>query len=142
MKKYLEGTYSNQYCSIEVACYPRTPSLQASLRTNSGILIPITKNLGSTMPLYQCVLADGIFGPGNDEFMAYIERNELGYIVDYKRYDRDPVTNRPRRVAALFRFYPERLKFFDPYGCKQYERHEEKLLRKLYCSEPTLKIAC
>lgn len=134
MKKvfYLTGKYQDQAYRIEAQCYRKTPSMQVALRSANGSVIPLTQNLGSNMPPYQCVLADGLIGPGKEAFMEYVENNDLGYIVDYKRFDYNVFTGRPRRIGVVFQFNPKRLRELDPMGCKCYEKHNAKLLRRLY----------
>ncbi len=109
--------------------------MQAVFWSANGLAVPITQNLGSIMPMYQCVLADGMIGPGNEAFMDYAEKNHLGYILQYKWFDFDAFSHRPRRVAVVFQFNPERLEELDPPGCKRYEKHNAKLLRQLYESQ-------
>ena len=127
----MTGKYQNKACRIEAQCYPKTPSIRVALRAANGSVIPITQNLGSIMPLYRCVLADGLIGPGNEATMEYFENNDLGYIVDYKWFDYDVFTGQPRRLAVVFQFNPKRLRELDPMGCKQYEKRNAKLLRRL-----------
>lgn len=129
---FLEGKYQNQMCRLKVQCYRKTPRIQVELRTACGSVIPITQNLGSSMPMYQCILADGIIGPGKEDFMEYIEQNDLGYIADYKRFDFNVFTGQPRRMAAVFQFNPNRLRELDPMGCRAYEKHDAKLRRRFY----------
>ena len=134
MKKdfYLTGKYQNKACRIEAQCHRKTPSIQVELRAANGSVMPITQNLGSIMPPYRCILADGLIGPGKEDFMEYVEQNDLGYIVDYKRFDYDVFTGHPRRLAVVFQFNPKRLRELDPMGCKRYEKHSAKLLRHLH----------
>lgn len=49
-----------------------------------------------------CVEAD------STAFMDYMEKNDLGYIVDYKRYYADVFTGVNRRTAAVFSSTPPR----------------------------------
>ena len=132
-EKLLSGEYRGRNYKIRVMCYRKTPSVQVELiPPHGGEAITITQNLGGRMPLYQCVLADGILGPDDGGFMDFMEANGLGYIADYKWYDRNVVTGQPRRLAAVFQFDARRLRVLDPAGCKQYEKHNDKLLRRLF----------
>lgn len=124
---YLKGRYQNQLCKIEVQCYKKTPSIQVSFRTSNGLLIPITQNLGSEMPPYQCILRQGVLSMDQENnFMDYIEENQLGYIYDYKWF-----RNTHNKLAIVFQFDAERLKNIDFKGCRRYENHNAKLQKYL-----------
>lgn len=130
---YLSGKYRGKSHKVKVQCYRKTQSVQIEFRTACGSVIPITQNLGSAMPPYRCVLADGLIGPGSEDFMEYVEQNSLGYIVDYKWFDYDAF-NKPRCLAVVFQFDPKRLRELNPMGCKQYEKHRAKLLHRYFAA--------
>ena len=69
---------------------------------HAGERITMTQNLGQPMPRYQAFLCDGMLEVDSTAFMDYMEKNDLGYIVDYKRYDADVFTGVSRGTAAGF----------------------------------------
>lgn len=124
----LPGTFRGKACRLSVECYPRTAEIKAMLLPTDGSApILLTQNLGQPMPPYQAFLADGILELGSTEFMDYAERNGLGYLADFKRYDTDLLTGQPRRIAAVFQFDKAALRKIHPAGCARYERHSHRL---------------
>lgn len=124
----LSGTFRGKTCRLSVACYPRAAEIKAALLpTDGSVPILLTQNLGQPMPPYQAFLADGILELGSTEFMDYAERNGLGYLVDFKRYDTDLLTGQPRKIAAVFQFDKAALRKIHPSGCSRYERHSHRL---------------
>ena len=63
-------------------------------------------------------------------FMDYMEENDLGYIVDYKRYDADVFTGVNRRTAAVFQFHSAALRRLNKVGCQRYEGDYTRLKQK------------
>ena len=124
----LSGTFRGKACRLSVECYPKTAEIKVTLLPTDGSApIPLTQNLGQPMPPYQAFLADGVLELGSAEFMDYAERNGLGYLADFKRYDTDLLTGRPRRIAAVFQFDKAALRKIHPSGCARYERHSHRL---------------
>lgn len=124
MSNILSGTYKGSPCRLQVECYLKTAEVKVTLLPVKGSApITLTQNLGQSMPLYQAFLSDGLLDLNDNGFMEFMEENGLGYIVDYKKYDRDVFTGRPRRLAAVFQFNRAALQQFDPVGCQRFERH-------------------
>lgn len=124
----LSGTFRGKACRLSVECYPKTAEIRATLLPTDGSApIPLTQNLGQPMPPYQAFLDNGILELGSTEFMDYAERNGLGYLADFKRYDTDLLTGRPRRIAAVFQFDKAALRKIHPFGCARYERYSHQL---------------
>ena len=93
MNDILSGTYKGNTYRIKVECYPNTPAIKVQLLpVNAGERITMTQNLGQPLPRYQAFLCDGMLEVDSTAFMDYMEENDLGYIVDYKRYDADVFT--------------------------------------------------
>ena len=63
-------------------------------------------------------------------FMDYMEKNDLGYIVDYKRYDADVFTGVSRGTAAVFQFHSAALRRLNKVGCQRYEGDYTRLKQK------------
>ena len=63
-------------------------------------------------------------------FMDYMEKNDLGYIVDYKRYDADVFAGVNRRTAAVFQFHSAVLCRLNKVGCQRYEGDYTRLKQK------------
>ena len=59
-----------------------------------------------------------------------MEENDLGYIVDYKRYDADVFTGVNRRTAAVFQFHSAALRRLNKVGCQRYEGDYTRLKQK------------
>lgn len=124
MSNILSGTYKGSPCRLQVECYPKTAEVKVTLvPVNGNAPLVLTQNLGQSMPLYQAFLSDGLLDLNDNGFMEFMEENGLGYIVDYKKYDRDVFTGCPRRLAAVFQFERTALQKFDPIGCRRFERH-------------------
>lgn len=124
----LSGTFRGKCCRLSVECYPKTSEIKATLLPVDGSApILLTQNLGQPMPPYQAFLAEGILELGNTDFMDFAERNDLGDIFDYKRYDPDVLTGYPRKTVAVFQFNRKALRRFHPLGCTRYERHSHRL---------------
>lgn len=103
MNDILSGTYKGNTYRIKVECYPNTPEIKVQLLpVNAGERITMTQNLGQPLPRYQAFLCDGMLEVDSTAFMDYMEENDLGYIVDYNRYDADVFTGAGRRTAAVF----------------------------------------
>ena len=127
MSNILSGTYKGSSCRLQVECYPKTAEVKVTLLPVEGSApIVLTQNLGQSMPLYQSFLSDGLLDLNDNGFMAFMEENGLGYIVDYKKYNHDVLTGRPRRLAVVFQFNRSALQQFDPIGCQRFERHYAK----------------
>lgn len=58
------------------------------------------------------------------------EENDLGYIVDYKRYNADVFTGVNRRTAAVFQFHSAALRRLNKVGCQRYEGDYTRLKQK------------
>ncbi len=124
----LTGTFRKSACRLSVECYPKTEEVKVTLLPADGSPpICLTQNLGQPMPPYQAFLADGILETGSSDFMDYAEKNGLGYIADFKRYDFDVFTGQPRKTAAVFQFNKTVLRGIHPSGCARYERHSHHL---------------
>lgn len=131
MKNLLSGSYKGHTYRVKVACYPKTAELKLTLLPLDGNKeLIVTQNIGQGLPIYQAFLADELLEVDNREFMDYIEKNGIGYIADYKRFDCDVFTGRPRRMAAVFQFDIPHLQKLDPQGCGQYIKHYYKLLHR------------
>lgn len=131
LENKLAGDFKGAAHRVQIECYPKTAEIKVLLLPADGREpISITQNLGQPMPPYQAFLAEDILDPCDNGFMALMEQNGLGYIVDYKRYDADGVTGRKRRVAAIFQFNQDALQRLTPGGCARYERHYAKLMRR------------
>lgn len=59
-----------------------------------------------------------------------MEENDLGYIVDYKRYNADVFTGVNRRTAAVFQFHSAALRRLNKVGCQRYEGDYTRLKQK------------
>lgn len=140
MSNILSGTYKSGPCRLQVECYPKTTEIKVTLvPINGSAPLTLTQNLGQSMPLYQAFLSDGLLDLSDNGFMEFMEENGLGYIEDYKRYGRDFITGRPRRLAAVFQFDRTALQQFDPIGCQRFERHYAKWQFKMRHAK---KMAC
>ena len=106
MNDILSGTYKGNTYRIKVECYPNTPAIKVQLLpVNAGERITMTQNLGQPLSRYQAFLCDGMLEVDSTAFMDYMEENDLGYIVDYKRYNADVFTGVNCRTAAVFQFH-------------------------------------
>lgn len=131
MSNILFGTYKNSPCRLQVECYPKTAEIKLTLLSSTGTgEVLLTQNLGQDLPPYQAFLSEGILDVNDSSFMDFADANGLGYIADYKRYDTDLFSGRPRKMAALFQFDKAMLMLQDPTGCKRYERYYAKLLNR------------
>lgn len=129
MTNLLLGTYKGRTYRMKVDCYPKTAEIKLTLLSRDRHEeFALTQNIGQGMPSYQAFLGNGLLELNNSEFMDYMEQNDLGYIADYKRFDTDVFTGRPRRVVAVFQFNKSRLHQLDPQGCDQYDKRYYKLL--------------
>ena len=79
---------------------------------------------------YQAFLCDGMLEVDSTAFMDYMEENDLGYIVDYNRYDADVFTGAGRRTAAVFQFHSAALRRLNKVGCQRYEGDYTRLKQK------------
>ena len=79
---------------------------------------------------YQAFLCDGMLEVDSTAFMDYMEENDLGYIVDYKRYDADVFTGVNRGTAAVFQFHSAALRRLNKVGCQRYEGDYTRLKQK------------
>lgn len=132
MNEVLSGTYHGKTYRLKVECYSKTAEIKVQLLPTDGSdRITITQNLGQPMPFYQAFLADGILALGDDSFMDLMERNGLGHIVDYKRYNYDVVYDQYRDLAAVFQFNRAALRSFHAAGCARYETQSARLKRRL-----------
>lgn len=132
MNEILSGTYHGKTYRLKVECYARTAEIKVQLLPTDGSdRITITQDLGRPMPLYQAFLADGTLDPDDDSFMAFMERNGLGYIVDYKPYNYDVASGRYRSRTAVFQFDRAALRRFHSAGCSRYETQSSRLKRRL-----------
>ena len=100
------------------------------LPVNAGERITMTQNLGQPMPRYQAFLCDGMLEVDSTAFMDYMEKNDLGYIVDYKRYDADVFAGVNRGTAAVFQFHSAVLCRLNKVGCQRYEGDYTRLKQK------------
>lgn len=115
----------------ELLAYPNTPAIKVQLLpVNAGERITMTQNLGQPLPRYQAFLCDGMLEVDSTAFMDYMEENDLGYIVDYKRYDADVFTGVNRRTAAVFQFHSAALRRLNKVGCQRYEGDYTRLKQK------------
>ncbi len=131
MNDILSGTYKGNTYRIKVECYPNTPAIKVQLLpVNAGERITMTQNLGQPLPRYQAFLCDGMLEVDSTAFMDYMEENDLGYIVDYKRYDADVFTGVNRRTAAVFQFHSAALRRLNKVGCQRYEGDYTRLKQK------------
>lgn len=131
MNDILAGTYKGNTYRIKVECYPNTPEIKVQLLpVNAGARITMTQNLGQPLPRYQAFLRDGMLELDNTAFMDYMEKNDLGYIVDYKRYDAEAFTGASRRTAAVFQFHSAVLRRLNKAGCQRYEGDYTRLKQK------------
>lgn len=128
MNALLLGTYQGKTYRLKVKCCSKTPQLKVQLLPSDGSgRITITQELGQSLPRYQAYLADGLLDVEDDSFMAFLERNELGHIVDYRRVPGDPEAGQPGRLAALFQFHSGALRRYHSAGCDSYEIHYARL---------------
>ena len=125
MNDILSGTYKGNTYRIKVECYPNTPAIKVKLLP----VITMTQNLGQPLPRYQAFLCDGMLEVDSTAFMDYMEENDLGYIVDYKRYNADVFTGVNRRTAAVFQFHSAALRL-NKVGCQRYEGDYTRLKQK------------
>lgn len=124
----LSGTFRGKACRLSVECYPKTSEIKATLLPVDGSApIPLTQNLGQPMPPYQTFLAEGILEMGNTDFVDFAMENDLGDIVDFKRYDLDVLTGQPRKMVVVFQFNRTALRKYHPLGCARYEQHSRRL---------------
>lgn len=131
MNDVLAGTFRGKSYRLKVECYSKTPEIKVQLiPTDGSDRITLTQNLGQTMPLYQAFLGDGILDIHDSDFMDYMEKNRLGRIVDFKRYDPDVFTGQLRRMAAIFQFNSSALRRYHAAGCTRYESHYTSLKRR------------
>lgn len=131
MNDILSGTYKGNAYRIKVECYPNTPAIKVQLLpVNAGERITMTQNLGQPLPRYQAFLCDGMLEVDSTAFMDYMEENDLGYIVDYKRYDADVFTGVSRGTAAVFQFHSAALRRLNKVGCQRYEGDYTRLKQK------------
>lgn len=131
MNDILSGTYKGNTYRIKVECYPNTPAIKVQLLpVDAGERITMTQNLGQPLPRYQAFLCDGMLEVDSTAFMDYMEENDLGYIVDYKRYDADVFTGVNRRTAAVFQFHSAALRRLNKVGCQRYEGDYTRLKQK------------
>lgn len=131
MTNLLLGTYKGRTYRMKVDCYPKTAEIKLTLLSRDGHEeLALTQNIGQGLPPYQAFLGNGLLELNNSEFMDYMEQNGLGYIADYKWFDTDVFTCRPRRVAAVFQFNKSQLHKLDPQGCAQYDKRYYKLLSR------------
>lgn len=131
MNDILSGTYKGNTYRIKVECYPNTPEIKVQLLpVNAGERITMTQNLGQPLPRYQAFLCDGMLEVDSTAFMDYMEENDLGYIVDYKRYDADVFTGAGRRTVAVFQFHSAALRRLNKAGCQRYEGDYTRLKQK------------
>ena len=79
---------------------------------------------------YQAFLCDGMLEVDSTAFMDYMEENDLGYIVDYKRYNADVFTGVNCRTAAVFQFHSAALRRLNKVGCQRYEGDYTRLKQK------------
>ena len=120
MNDILSGTYKGNTYRIKVECYPNTPAIKVQLLpVNAGERITMTQNLGQPLPRYQAFLCDGM-----------LEEIDLGFIVDYKRYNADVFTGVNRRTAAVFQFHSAALRRLNKVGCQRYEGDYTRLKQK------------
>ncbi len=137
MNDILSGTYKGNTYRIKVECYPNTPEIKVQLLpVNAGERITMTQNLGQPLPRYQAFLCDGMLEVDSTAFMDYMEKNDLGYIVDYKRYDADVFTGVNRRTAAVFQFHSAALRRLNKVGCQRYEGTIRDSSRSTPSAEP------
>lgn len=126
-----EGYAADARDADKVECYPNTPAIKVQLLpVNAGERITMTQNLGQPLPRYQAFLCDGMLEVDSTAFMDYMEENDLGYIVDYKRYDADVFTGVNRRTAAVFQFHSAALRRLNKVGCQRYEGDYTRLKQK------------
>ena len=59
-----------------------------------------------------------------------MEQNNLGYIVEYKRYDANVFTEASRRTVAVFQFHSAALRRLNKAGCQRYEGNYTRLKQK------------
>lgn len=131
MNDILSGTYKGNIYRIKVECYPNTPAIKVQLLpVNAGECITMTQNLGQPLPRYQAFLCDGMLEVDSTAFMDYMEKNDLGYIVDYKRYDADVFAGVNRRTVAVFQFHSAVLRRLNKVGCQRYEGDYTRLKQK------------
>ncbi len=100
------------------------------LPVNAGERITMTQNLGQPLSRYQAFLCDGMLEVDSTAFMDYMEENDLGYIVDYKRYNADVFTGVNCRTAAVFQFHSAALRRLNKVGCQRYEGDYTRLKQK------------
>lgn len=132
MENQLTGIFKGAVHRVQIECYPKTAEIKVLLLPAEGrVPISITQNLGQPMPPYQAFLAEDMLDPCDNGFMAFMEQNDLGYILDYKRFDVDVFTGQSRRIAAVIQFGRETLRKFDPDGCAQYEGRYFRLKRRM-----------
>lgn len=130
MNEILQGTYKGKQYRLKVECYPRTPAIKVQLLPTDGSdRVTVTQNIGQGLPRYQAYLGEDVLDVDSFEFMAFMERNNLGHIADFKRYDRDEDTGEPKKTAALFQFHSSALRRFHAAGCARYESRYDKLKR-------------
>lgn len=131
MNDVLNGFYQGKSYRLKVDCYPKTPSIKVQLLPADGSdRITITQDLSHPLPRYQAYLGEGILDVDSSEFMELMERNDLGYIVDYKRYSPAPDTGEHSNTAVLFQFHSAALRRFHAAGCTRYESQYNQLRRR------------
>lgn len=130
MNPILRGTYRGKTYRLKVECYSRTQEIKVQLLPTDGSdRITITQDLGQNMPFYQAFLADDALDMAG-EFMALMEQNGLGYILDYRRHNVYAAAQAPCKAAVLFQFRSSALRKFHAAGCTSYERHYGQLKRR------------
>ena len=141
MSDMLLGTYKGKQYRLKVDCYSKTPAIKVQLiPTDGSDRITVTQNIGQGLPRYQAYLGEDILDVDSFEFMAFMEKNNLGHIVDYKRYARDPLSGETRKIAALFQFHSSALRRFHAAGCTRYESRYAKL-KRAYAERRTHRMA-
>lgn len=103
------------------------------LLSGAGFFVLSALGLSGTPALravYQAFLCDGMLEVDSTAFMDYMEKNDLGYIVDYKRYDADVFAGVNRRAVAVFQFHSAVLCRLNKVGCQRYEGDYTRLKQK------------
>lgn len=141
MSDMLQGTYKGKQYRLKVECYSKTPAVKIQLLPTDGSdRVTVTQDVGQGLPHYQAYLGEGILDVDSFEFMAFMERNNLGHIADFKHDVRDMSTGEVRETMVLFQFHPSVLRRFHSSGCARYESRYAKL-KRAYAERRTRRMA-
>ena len=141
MSDMLQGSYKGKQYRLKVECYSKTPAVKIQLLpTDDSDRVTVTQDVGQGLPRYQAYLGEGVLDVDSFEFMAFMERNNLGHIADFKHDVRNMSTGEVRKTVVLFQFHPSALRRYHSSGCTRYESHYAKL-KRAYSERRTRRMA-